>query len=220
VLGAEVPVSGLSVAGLAVLMARFRQVSDYLSGRPVDLDAATLLSLGPDVVAAIIACGTGGVRLTPQCASIDPAEEAAAAALPLEAQADLLEAILSRTFPRGVPDFFGAHHSARASGRPRDGRGTGERGADVFDISGAGWSKGRPSNLAQDLAHACVTLIERGHDRTSISLSTPRQMAALLRASDRAHSRRLADSISTGRLAYHGKDNAVRDPVRRRDKGG
>jgi hypothetical protein len=106
VLGAEVPVSGLSVAGLAVLMARFRQVSDYLSGRPVDLDAATLLSLGPDVVAAIIACGTGGVRLTPQGASIDPAEEAAAAALPLEAQADLLEAILSRTFPRGVPDFL------------------------------------------------------------------------------------------------------------------
>jgi hypothetical protein len=106
VLGAEVPVSGISVAGLAVLMARFKHVSDYLSGRPVDLDVETLLSLGPEVVAAIIACGTGGVRLTPQGASIDPAEEAAAASLPLEAQVDLLEAILSRTFPRGVPDFF------------------------------------------------------------------------------------------------------------------
>ena len=106
VLGHDVPVSGISVAGLAVLMARFRQVSDYLSGRPVDLDAATLLSLGPDVVAAIIACGTGGVRLTPQGAFIDAAEEQAAAALPLEAQANLLEAILSRTFPRGVPDFL------------------------------------------------------------------------------------------------------------------
>ena len=106
VLGHDVPVSGISVAGLAVLMARFRQVSDYLTGRPVDLDAATLLSLGPDVVAAIIACGTGGVRLTPQGAYIDAAEEQAAAALPLEAQVDLLEAILSRTFPRGVPDFL------------------------------------------------------------------------------------------------------------------
>lgn len=106
VLGADVPVSGISVAGLAVLMARFKQVSDYLTGRPVDLDASTLLALGPDVVAAIIACGTGGVRLAPQGASIDPAEEEAAAGLPLEAQADLLEAILGRTFPRGVPDFL------------------------------------------------------------------------------------------------------------------
>lgn len=106
VLGSDVPVSGISVAGLAVLMARFKQVSDYLTGQPVDLDASTLLALGPDVVAAIIACGTGGVRLAPQGAFIDAAEEQAAAALPLEAQADLLEAILGRTFPRGVPDFL------------------------------------------------------------------------------------------------------------------
>jgi hypothetical protein len=41
-----------------------------------------------------------------------------------------------------------------------------------------------------------------------------------LRASDRAHNRRLADAIYTGRLAHHGKDNAVRDAVRRLEKGG
>jgi pyridoxal/pyridoxine/pyridoxamine kinase len=63
-------------------------------------------------------------------------------------------------------------------------------------------------------------LIERGHDRASVWLSTPRQIAALLRASDRAHNRRLADAIYTGRLAHHGKDNAVKDAVKRLQKGG
>jgi len=50
-------------------------------------------------------------------------------------------------------------------------------------------------------------------------LSTPRQIAALIRASDRAHNRRLADDIYAARLAHHGKDSAVKDALKRLQKG-
>lgn len=51
-------------------------------------------------------------------------------------------------------------------------------------------------------------------------LSTPRQITALMRVSDRAHNRSLADAIYTTRLAHNGKDNAVKDALKRLQRGG
>jgi hypothetical protein len=90
-----VEVSGVSVRGIAQLLARFPELRALMAGREVAIE--NLLSLGGEVVAAIIAAGTGVPG--------DAAAERAADRLSLDEQADLLVAILELTMPRGFGPF-------------------------------------------------------------------------------------------------------------------
>ena len=90
--GQEITVSGISARGIAHLLARFPELRALMTGREVALD--DLLKLGGDVIAAIIASGTG--------APGDADVETAADNLTLEEQADLLAAIVELTMPRGL----------------------------------------------------------------------------------------------------------------------
>jgi hypothetical protein len=95
--GVSVPVSGISAEGIAYLFHRFPVVRELISGKPLELTADELLELGPDAVGALIATGCGDIN--------DPAAEKAAKGLPLEAQVDLLEAIIGETMPSGAAPF-------------------------------------------------------------------------------------------------------------------
>lgn len=93
--GQPVAVTGVSARGVAVLLGRFPELRALLTGREVD--PGRLVALGPDVVAAVIAAGTG--------APGDEAAEAVADGLSVAEQADLLEAVLRLTLPRGLGPF-------------------------------------------------------------------------------------------------------------------
>ena len=90
--GQDITITGVSARGIASLLARFPELRALMTGREVAQD--DLLKLGGDVIAAIIASGTG----TPG----DPQAETAADNLTLEEQADLLAAIVELTIPRGL----------------------------------------------------------------------------------------------------------------------
>ncbi len=90
--GQDITVTGVSARGIAHLLARFPELRALMTGREVALD--DLLRLGGDVIAAIIAAGTG--------APGDADVEKAADNLTLEEQADLLTAIVELTLPRGL----------------------------------------------------------------------------------------------------------------------
>lgn len=90
--GQDITITGVSARGIASLLARFPELRALMTGREVALDE--LLKLGGDVIAAIIAAGTG--------APGDAQAEAAADNLTLEEQADLLGAIVELTMPRGL----------------------------------------------------------------------------------------------------------------------
>ena len=90
--GQDITITGVSARGIASLLARFPELRALMTGREVGLDA--LLRLGGDVIAAIIAAGTG--------APADVDAEKAADNLTLEEQADLLAAIVELTMPRGL----------------------------------------------------------------------------------------------------------------------
>ena len=90
--GKDISITGVSARGIASLLARFPELRALMTGREVALE--DLLKLGGDVIAAIIAAGTG--------ASGDVDAEKAADNLTLEEQADLLAAIVELTLPRGL----------------------------------------------------------------------------------------------------------------------
>ena len=90
--GQDITITGVSARGIALLLARFPELRAVMTGREVALD--DLLKLGGDVIAAIIASGTG--------APGDVQAEAGADNLTLEEQADLLGAIVELTMPRGL----------------------------------------------------------------------------------------------------------------------
>jgi hypothetical protein len=90
--GQDIIITGVSARGIALLLARFPELRAVMTGREVALD--DLLKLGGDVIAAIIAAGTG--------APGDVDAERAADNLTLEEQADLLGAIVELTMPRGL----------------------------------------------------------------------------------------------------------------------
>jgi len=90
--GQDIIITGVSARGIALLLARFPELRALVTGREVGLDA--LLRLGGDVIAAIIAAGTG--------APGDLDAEKYADNLTLEEQADLLAAIVELTMPRGL----------------------------------------------------------------------------------------------------------------------
>jgi hypothetical protein len=91
----KVPVYGVSAKGIALLLARFPELREMMSGREVGVDK--LLAMGGDAVAAIIAAGCGYPG--------DQEQEAAAGRLPVEVQADFLAPILRLTMPKGVGPF-------------------------------------------------------------------------------------------------------------------
>ena len=90
--GKDISITGVSARGIASLLARFPELRALMTGREVALE--DLLKLGGDVIAAIIATGTG--------APGDVDAEKAADNLTLEEQADLLAAIVELTLPRGL----------------------------------------------------------------------------------------------------------------------
>jgi hypothetical protein len=94
----DVGVHGVSAKGIAVLLERFPQVREMFVGRSQELTPDSIVTLIPDAIAAIIAAGTGSPG--------DPQAEAAAERLPVGVQADLLEAIIAVTMPKGVGPFL------------------------------------------------------------------------------------------------------------------
>ena len=91
----EVAVYGVSVHGIADLLRRFPELRKLFMGK---LDKAEhLIDLGPDIVVAIIAAGTG--------APGDKPAEDVARRLGIEAQIAFLDAILRLTMPGGLGPF-------------------------------------------------------------------------------------------------------------------
>lgn len=93
--GASVSVGGIESKGVLQLLKRFPELALLLLGTAPSLDR--LLDMGGDVTAAIIAAGCGYLG--------DEKAEAKAASLSLDAQMDLLTAILRLTLPNGVGPF-------------------------------------------------------------------------------------------------------------------
>lgn len=90
----EVDVRGLSLQDIASLMARYPDVIAQFDGK---LDAASLFTLGPQVVAAVMAMACGAPN--------DKAAEAALLALPLGTQVEIADIIVRETMPNGVGPF-------------------------------------------------------------------------------------------------------------------
>jgi hypothetical protein len=89
--------SGITVAGVAVLLGRFPALREMMSGSGVATDPQSLVATAPEAVAAILAAGTGHAG--------DAAHEAAAGLLPVDTQLDLLAAIMRLTLPQGIGPF-------------------------------------------------------------------------------------------------------------------
>jgi hypothetical protein len=88
----ELTVHGIGAHAIANLLQRFPQLRMLLSGMEVDV-----AKIAPDAGAAIIAAAIGKLG--------DEKEEQAATTLNLEAQLDILEAVVELTLPSGVGPF-------------------------------------------------------------------------------------------------------------------
>ena len=93
--GQPVEVTGIDIIGVAHLIRRFQGLKDMVAERGAT--AEVLAELGPDVIAAVIAAGTGGPG--------SKNAEAVARKLPLGAQAELISAIMKETMPEGFGPF-------------------------------------------------------------------------------------------------------------------
>jgi len=90
--GTAITVTGIGAHGIAALLQRFPDLRKMMSGMEIDTD--DLVAMGGDVVAAVLAAGTG--------AAGDEAAEVAAAGLSIDEQMDLLGAVMKVTMPKGV----------------------------------------------------------------------------------------------------------------------
>lgn len=93
--GQEIEVTGVSAKGVAHLLSRFPELRALVTGRGASPEA--LMEIGGDIVAAIIAAGTGY-----------PADERAekiASELSIGEQADLIASIFKLTMPQGFGPF-------------------------------------------------------------------------------------------------------------------
>lgn len=99
--GQPVSVTGVSVEGIAYLLQRFphfAQLQSLMGGGSNQTDLTTVLfSLGPQVIASIIAAGCGYPN--------DDEAVKKAAGLNVQAQADLLDAVLRKTLTKGLDPF-------------------------------------------------------------------------------------------------------------------
>ncbi len=93
--GHRISVTGVSARGVAHLLSRFPDLRALVAGREVAPEQ--IIALGGDVVAAILAAGTGHPG--------DERVEAAVENLTLEEQAELLVEIARLTMPNGVGPF-------------------------------------------------------------------------------------------------------------------
>ena len=93
--GASVAVHGISAKGIAHLLGRFPDLRKLMTGQQVE--AQQLMAMGGDAVAAIIAAGCGYPG--------DEKAESVADKLAIDAQADLLAAIVRLTLPVGLGPF-------------------------------------------------------------------------------------------------------------------
>jgi hypothetical protein len=107
-------VRGVSAQDVAALLVKFPALEKIFMGRGISID--DLRTLAHDCIGSIIAAGVGKLG--------DEEVENAANALPLEFQADLIQAIGRATLPSGFGPFanrvtaaFGGLHSGQA-GRP------------------------------------------------------------------------------------------------------
>jgi hypothetical protein len=93
--GSAVTVLGISAKGVAYLLGRFPELRKLMTGQQVESEQ--LMAMGGDAVAAIIAAGCGYPG--------DENAEAIAGKLAIDAQADLLAAIIRLTLPAGLGPF-------------------------------------------------------------------------------------------------------------------
>ena len=91
----EVSVTGIAAEGCLALFIRFPELQQYLGGGGVSV--SDLIKTAPDVIAAVIAAGTGTLG--------DDEAESIARKLPVEVQLDILEAIVRLTFRSGFGPF-------------------------------------------------------------------------------------------------------------------
>lgn len=92
VAGRDIAVTGVTIEGIISLFVRFpglREIFERRGAKPADL-----MGQASEIVAAVIAAGTG--------AAGDAQTEAVAARLPAGTQLQLLEAIWRLTFPKGL----------------------------------------------------------------------------------------------------------------------
>ncbi|TGQ69517.1 hypothetical protein EN829_015040 [Mesorhizobium sp. M00.F.Ca.ET.186.01.1.1] len=94
--GKQIEVFGVSAAGIASLITDFPEIKKLMSGKEVDV--SSLLAMSGDAIAAVIAAGVGHPG--------DEAYQTAAGRLPLEAQVDILGAIIKVTLPNGIGPFL------------------------------------------------------------------------------------------------------------------
>lgn len=94
--GKQIEVFGVSAVGIASLITEFPEIKKLMSGKEVDV--SSLLAMSGSAIAAIIAAGVGHPG--------EEAYQAAASRLPLEAQTDILGAIIKVTLPNGIGPFF------------------------------------------------------------------------------------------------------------------
>lgn len=95
--GVDLAVPGLSARGVAEVVSRFPALRTLFEGEG-DVPAASLVTALPEACSAFIAAGLGHPG--------DRDHEAVAARLPLEAQLDLVEAILAESAPRGLGELL------------------------------------------------------------------------------------------------------------------
>ncbi len=93
--GTLIAVHGVSAKGVAHLLGRFPELRKLMTGQQVETEE--LMAMGGDAVAAIIAAGCGYPG--------DEKAEAVAGRLAIDAQADLLAAIIRLTLPAGLGPF-------------------------------------------------------------------------------------------------------------------
>jgi hypothetical protein len=93
--GTPITVHGISAKGIAHLLGRFPELRKLMTGQEVE--TGELMTMGGDAVAAIIAAGCGYPG--------DEKAEVVAGSLSIDAQADLLAAVLRLTLPVGLGPF-------------------------------------------------------------------------------------------------------------------
>lgn len=95
--GVDVAVSGVSAKGIATLLENFPNLQGLMTGQGSNLDAASIMKIAPDAIAAVIAAGCGFPG--------DKAAEKKAESLGVGEQLLLLEAIVDVTMPQGFGPF-------------------------------------------------------------------------------------------------------------------
>jgi len=96
--GKEIEVEGINAEKLGTLIAAYPDLRLAFAGKGVDLKPEDIVTMGPLIVASVIAWGTGA-------APTDKAAEDAAAKLTIGEQITLLTKIFEVTFPDGFGPF-------------------------------------------------------------------------------------------------------------------